>query len=303
MIFQNVSEIPISLKGRVAVKLHMGEDDGIPPVEPEDVRIIFEKIRKSGGEPFLVDTTVLYKSDRHTKEGYMKIAKLNGYSDFPILIADNSLYREIGGVRVSSEILEADSLLVLSHATGHILTGFAGAIKNIGMGCATKEGKRQIHGTTIPRYERDKCKSCGACIGVCPNNLVSFDTEKKIVIDYDYCSGCRRCARKCPTGALWYPENGVESSFRALCRTAKGVIDSFPGGNVVFINVLKKITPSCDCAGERKGEPVCRDIGYLVEDGPLKTDRKSVELIVKENPEPFDLNVWKDFEKQAKDFF
>jgi uncharacterized Fe-S center protein len=302
MLFERISDIPIDLKGKVGIKLHMGERGNGPPIDPEDIRILFEKIRKSGGEPFLIDTTVLYKSERYTMEGYMKIAKENGYGEFPVVIADDSKYDEMNGIKVSREILDADALIILSHATGHILTGFGGSIKNIGMGCATKDGKKQIHDTTIPRYEGTKCKSCGICIEQCPRDLISFDEDKKIVIDYTHCAGCSRCVKNCPTGALWQPEKGVESSFRAFCSSAKGIVSSFPKENIIFINVLKNITPMCDCSGT-PGKPVCKDIGYLVEDNPLKADQKSVELILKENPEPFDVKVWKVFEEQARKYF
>jgi uncharacterized Fe-S center protein len=302
MLCRKIEDVPIKLMGSVAIKLHMGESGRGPPIPIEDVRIIFEKIRANGGRPFLIDTTVLYKSERHTQEGYLKVAKENGYGEFPIVIADDNLFIEKNGIKIAKQIVEADSLLVLSHATGHILTGYAGAMKNLGMGCVVKEGKKTVHWGTIPKHDGNRCRKCGACTKVCPRDLVSFDENMKIKIDYTYCGGCMRCIKACPAEAMFNPENGLEKSFETFAIAAKSVVTSFRKEDVMYLTVIKNITGLCDCS-KTPGGPVCKDMGYLVEDGPLKIDQEAVRLITKENPRAINMETWKLFEGQAKKHF
>ncbi|MBN2043038.1 MAG: DUF362 domain-containing protein [Candidatus Aenigmarchaeota archaeon] len=302
MLYENIRNVPINLSGSVAIKLHMGEKGGKPPIPVEDVRVIFEILESSGCRPFLIDTTVLYKSIRNTREGYLGIAKDNGYGEFPIVIADDHLFVEKNGIRISKQITDADSILVLSHATGHILTGFGGAVKNLGMGCLTKDGKRKVHQWTQPRHDDAKCASCGACIEACPRQLISFGEDGKLKIDYTHCGGCRRCVLACPTGANWHPEDGVKRSFETFAVAAKSVISFFQKNRVMYLTSLNGVTPLCDCSGT-PGEIACKDIGYLVEDDPLKIDQKAVELITKENPEAINMKTWNLFVEQAKKHF
>jgi hypothetical protein len=302
MLYRKIGDVPINLSGRVAVKLHMGESGRGAPIQIEDVRIIFEKIKANGGRPFLIDTTVLYKSERHTQEGYMKVAKENGYGEFPIVIADDNEWVEKNGIRIAKQIVEADSLLVLSHATGHIITGYAGAIKNVGMGCLVKDGKRTVHWGTTPQHDESRCARCGACTKVCPGDLVKMSENGKIKIDYEYCGGCLRCVRACTTEAMFNPEKGLEKFFGMLALATKSVVSGFHKESVMYLTVMKNITKFCDCSKSR-GDPVCRDMGYLVEDGPLRIDQEAVRLITKENPRAINMDIWKLFESQAKKHF
>ena len=50
-------------------------------------------------------------------------------------------------IAVGKNLLNYESLLVLTHFKGHTSGGFGGSLKNIGIGCASGQvGKRQIHG-------------------------------------------------------------------------------------------------------------------------------------------------------------
>lgn len=302
MLYRKIDDVPIRLGGSVAIKLHMGESGRGPPIPIEDVRVIFEKIKANGGKPFLIDTTVLYKSERHTQEGYLKVAKENGYGEFPIVIADDGMFVEKNGIKLSKQITDADSLLVLSHATGHVLTGYAGALKNLGMGCVVKDGKKAVHWGTTPQHDESKCIRCGACVRVCPRGFITLPERGKVTIDYRYCSGCMRCIKSCPTEAMFSPENGLEKSFETFSISAKSVVSSFPKENVMYLTMMKNVTEFCDCSWKIT-QKICKDLGYLVEDDPLKIDQEAVRLITKENPEGINMEVWKLFEKQAKKHF
>lgn len=150
-LHDDIRDVPVGLKGRVAIKLHMGERGNPNHIPPSDVGILVNKINDNGGEPFLVDTTTLYKKGRFTKKGYEELAKRHGFGKFEVIIASDDEWKDVDGIRIAKPVAEADSLLVLSHVTGHILTGIGAAIKNLAMGCVVKDTKKEDPFAYAPR--------------------------------------------------------------------------------------------------------------------------------------------------------
>ncbi|MDP2911096.1 MAG: 4Fe-4S binding protein, partial [Candidatus Omnitrophota bacterium] len=74
------------------------------------------------------------------------------------------------------------------NATGHILSGYAGAIKNVAMGMVSKPTKQVQHSSLKPHIIEKKCTSCGCCIRICPAEAISFKKEKAF-IDQTKCIG------------------------------------------------------------------------------------------------------------------
>jgi uncharacterized Fe-S center protein len=66
-------------------------------------------------------------------------------------------------VKIASAFADADSMLVLTHFKGHEMAGFGGAIKNLAMGCAPAEGKRDQHSCRF-FVKEDRCIACGECV-------------------------------------------------------------------------------------------------------------------------------------------
>lgn len=306
-LYKSISEIPIpgTLKGRVAIKLHMGDKENRTHLRPEEVRPVFEKLKGMGCEPFLFDTTTLYKRERYTVDGYLGVAKLHGFGEFPVVIARDDRFRIVksGGLRipVPEQLLEADSLLVLSHATGHIFTKFAAAIKNMAMGCVTKEGKALIHGFARPVYHRERCRVCGACVKACNTRLITLHKDG-ISINMKDCSACGSCVEACPNGALEITEASLKRSFDAFAAAAKAVVEQFPREGIFFITVLRHMTENCDCAKDG-GKFISPDIGFIAGMSPLELDMEAAKLIKEKNPEALDWERWGWFVQAAKKYF
>jgi len=305
MFYKNLKDITLpTMKGRVAVKLHMGDTGSLKTrLSPEDVSIIVNKLREGGTKPFLFDTTTLYRRARYTEEGYANFAREHGFDGFDVIIGSDNECKDIGGYGVPKALLAADGMLVLSHAKGHSFTGFGGALKNIGMGCVNKEGKRKIHMLSKPVYDESKCRQCGICVDACEDHLIEI-RGKKIVIDMKDCSGCGECCKACPTGALFQKEGSVEESFDRFNGAAKAIVSEFmeKGRPVFCVNVLKNITERCDCS-ENPGRIVCPDIGCVTGENPLKVDLETVELIKKKSPSALDWKTWNLFVKKAENYF
>ena len=140
-----------NLKGRVAVKLHTGEAHG-PNILPREW---VKKLMKEDLEgASIVETNTYYEGDRYTTEEHRKTLAINGWDFAPVDIMDEDgtiLLPVKGGkyftaMSVGSHETNYDSMLVLTHFKGHVMGGFGGSNKNIGIGCADgRIGKKMIH--------------------------------------------------------------------------------------------------------------------------------------------------------------
>ncbi|MBQ7170000.1 MAG: DUF362 domain-containing protein [Synergistaceae bacterium] len=141
------------MAGKIAVKLHTGEPKG-PNIIPRPwVKSLIENDIPGA---HIVETNAYYEADRHTTELHRKTIAINGWDFAPVDIMDErgtALLPVKGGkwlakMSVGANMLNYDSLLVLTHFKGHTMGGFGGSGKNIGIGCADgKIGKAWIHTT------------------------------------------------------------------------------------------------------------------------------------------------------------
>lgn len=142
------------LAGKVAVKLHTGEQHG-PNIIPRPwVQALLEKDLPGAA---IVETNTYYAGDRYTTADHRKTLEVNGWTFCPVDILDEEGTVDLpvaGGkwfdhMSMGSHITNYDSLFVLTHFKGHAQGGFGGSCKNIGIGCADgRVGKAMIH--TIP---------------------------------------------------------------------------------------------------------------------------------------------------------
>jgi uncharacterized Fe-S center protein len=138
------------MTGKVAIKLHTGEPNGPYIIPHEWVKAFMPDVPNST----IVECNVLYSGPRQTTEGHRKVLETNGWTFSPVDImdAEGDVSLPITGgkrlkeVAVGKNILNYDSMLVLTHFKGHTQGGFGGSLKNISIGCASgKVGKQQIH--------------------------------------------------------------------------------------------------------------------------------------------------------------
>ena len=139
------------ITGRVAIKLHTGEQYG-PNIIPHDW--VESLVKSDLPEATIVETNTFYEGDRDTTEKHRETLKVNGWTFCPVDITDAEGTVDLpvtGGkwfdhMTVGKTLPDYDSLLVLTHFKGHTMGGFGGSNKNIGIGCADgKIGKKAIH--------------------------------------------------------------------------------------------------------------------------------------------------------------
>jgi len=281
----------LSKDDKVAIKTHFGEKGNKGYVKPEFFPPIIRMVRDAKAHPFLTDTNTIYHGERNNAAGHLAVAASHGFSTeklgTPIIIADGDRgedYDEIKikgqhfkKVKIGRPIAAADMIIAVSHFKGHLLAGFGGAMKNLGMGCGARAGKFEMHSTVSPTVHVSKCTGCGACVEVCAQEALEV-ADGKITLDTKKCAGCGECILACPEGALkitWSePGKNVQEKF---VEYAMGAVKD---KKLFCVTFVYHITPNCDCLGVDE-KPMTGDIGILTSTDPVAIDQAAVDLTLK----------------------
>jgi hypothetical protein len=179
-------------------------------------------------------------------------------------------------VKLASLVVKAQAMVMVSHFTGHLATGFGAALKNMGMGCASRKGKMAQHSTAKPKVKMEACTKCGMCVKWCPEEAIAMTTEGA-VIDSDKCIGCGQCLAVCRFDAVAYNWGATyEDLQKKVVEHAMGVAASKPG-KILYINFLTRISKDCDCMPGF--ESIVPDIGVLIGLDPVALDAASLTLV------------------------
>ena len=273
----------------VAVKMHFGESSDTGHVKPRFVRRIVSWLQRRGTRPFLTDTNTLYRGARADSVDHIRTAVEHGFTlsavGAPVIIADGlrgttEAKIEFEGKLLSEasfghEFLKADSILSVAHFKGHELSGFGGALKNVGMGCASRTGKLEQHSTTRP-YVRPSCIACGICSPWCPVSAISVGEQA--VIDDERCIGCGECVVVCPAGAIAIRWDESTDIFQMKMVEYVKAISSVRRGRIGYINFITDVHPLCDCYGTKK-RPIVRDVGVVASLDPVAIDQACYDLV------------------------
>ena len=287
-------------KDFVAIKLHFGERGNTAFVRPIFLRKIVDRVKQYQGKPFLTDTNTLYTGARSETISHLTTAYEHGFTESvvgaPLVIADglrgNSAIKVridkpiFKTVSIAHEIYMADVLISVAHFKGHELSGFGGALKNLGMGCASREGKLSQHSNISPKVKGKHCKGCELCLTMCAQEAISMHPPKAEIerkhmvafIDPGKCIGCGECILTCPTGSIQVQWNETIPIFqKKMVEHAYGAVQK-KKGRVLCLNFLTQISPACDCYGY-SDTPIVNDIGILSSEDPVAIDHVSVDLV------------------------
>ena len=143
--------LDVELKGNVAIKVHSGEKGNQNFLKPDMWKPIIDHV---GGT--VVECNTAYKGARHETKIHLETLRDHGWSknfkvdlldaEGPDLELDIPTGKQIKKNYVGKNIVNYDSMLVLSHFKGHPMGGFGGAIKQLSIGVASAYGKKYIHG-------------------------------------------------------------------------------------------------------------------------------------------------------------
>jgi uncharacterized Fe-S center protein len=275
----------------VAIKLTFGEEGTSGYIKSEWLSGLAEKLKGETENLFILETNTLYREKRSNAVGHLKVAHLHGYDmktlGIPIVIGDGLLGCDSSNVSIRGEhfeivklakaVCEVDGIISLSHVTGHCQTGFAGSIKNLGMGCAARAGKLQQHSKTLPEVTLERCIGCGECTKICPANAIGLKKKRAILVK-ERCIGCGECTVVCRAGAIEikYDENTVKLQEKMVEYTLG--VKRLVGPKIACINFLYNVTKNCDCMSKNEAALV-PDIGIIGGPDPVAVDKASLDLI------------------------
>lgn len=281
----------VATRNLVAIKLHFGERGNAAFIRPILIRPIVDAVKDLGAAPFLTDANTLYAGTRGNSISHLITAIENGFAyavvNAPLIIADGLRGASYSRVRIDQEniqtayigkeIVEADALISVAHFKGHELSGFGGAIKNVGMGCAARKGKLDQHSDLSPKVRSKKCVGCGECVEHCAQKAISLRGEKAS-IDTKRCVGCGECILICPNGAIDVQWNADIPLFQKKMAEYTWAVLNNKKKKSMFMNFLTNISPACDCYGHNDA-PLVPDVGILASRDPVAIDQASVDLV------------------------
>ena len=281
----------------IGVKLHFGEKGNTSLSGPSTCARWWTIFMNTAGAPFLTDANTVYVGTRAEAVSHLTTAIENGFAyavvKAPLVIADGltgkaevevEINREqFKSVYLAEAIMGAEGLVVLSHFKLHELSGFGGALKNLGMGCASRKGKLSMHSNISPKVTEKKCTGCGDCVVHCAQEAISINPEtEKAVIDPTKCVGCAECLLVCPYGNIQIQWNeSIPVFLHKMMEYAYGVMRDRQE-RAVFVNFLTQVSPACDCYGHND-LPIVGDIGIVASRDPVAIDQACADLVI-QNP-------------------
>lgn len=190
------------LTGRVAVKLHSGEEGNQNFLGPDFCEPIVNHVNGT-----VVECNTAYDGERNTTEKHRKLIEKHGWSkyfkvdlldaegpDLKLAVPNGKVIHENF---VGKDISNYDSMLVLSHFKGHPMGGYGGAIKQLSIGLASSHGKAYIHGAGVPEdfwtadhdsFLEAMADAASSVIELFKGNIVYVSVMKNLSVDCDCCA-------------------------------------------------------------------------------------------------------------------
>jgi uncharacterized Fe-S center protein len=184
--------------------------------------------------------------------------------------------KHVENAKIARVFTDADALVVVTHFKGHALAGFGGSIKNVGMGCATREGKLAQHCDVAPIIFPKKCIGCGECVNICPVDALTL-VDGKSSLDKNKCIGCASCMAVCPTMALFVDMGAGEDMQKKMVEYTYAVLHR-KKNRCAFFNFAVSINKECDCWG-LENRRIAADVGIFSSCDPVSIDKASFDLV------------------------
>ncbi len=275
----------------VGLKIHFGEEGNTGYIRPSWLVQLIHEIKRKTSRVYITDSNALYVGRRSNAADHLKLAADHGFTvdslQIPVIIADGLIGRDDDEIAVdlprvktakhASAFLNTDFLICLSHFTGHVQTGFGAALKNLGMGCASRSGKLEQHSDVRPWINQKACKNCLTCMDYCPTEAIE-EGERSVRIITERCIGCGECLVVCSVGAV--KMRWDEDTIRVQEKMAEYAYSLWKvlNGKIACLNFLIRVTKNCDCMAMDE-KAIVDDIGILGSLDPVAIDRASVDLV------------------------
>ena len=275
-----------------AVKIHFGEPGNLAYIRANYATRLVKYLLAKQARPFLTDSNTLYLGRRSNAVDHIESAYENGFNPIavpcPVIIADGLKaidYKEIPvdlkyckTAKIGAAIAEADIIVSMNHFKGHEQSGFGGALKNLGMGSASRMGKLELHSSSQPTINSTQCTSCGQCVKYCASDAIRLNAKKKAEIDSKKCAGCGQCVAVCQFEAaqpVW--DNSADVMNFKIAEYASAVLKDKPH---FHINFIMDVSPNCDCWAYND-VAIIPNLGIAASFDPVALDKACADMATK----------------------
>ena len=190
------------LPGKVATKLHSGEVGNQNFLKPDFWKPIIEHVNGT-----VVECNTAYEGQRNTTEKHLRTLSKHGWSehfkvdlldaegpDLELAIPEGKVIKKN---YIGKDIVNYDSMLVLSHFKGHPMGGYGGALKQLSIGVASSYGKAYIHGAGEPEkiwtadhdlFLESMADAAKSVVDYFKGNTAYVNVMKNMSVDCDCCA-------------------------------------------------------------------------------------------------------------------
>ena len=201
-VVEHYKALGISLPGKVAVKLHSGEEGNQNFLGPDFWKPMIEAVSGT-----VVECNTAYEGSRNTTKKHLATLEKHGWSKHfhvdlldaqgPDMVLDIPDGHKIHKNYVGKDMANYDSMLVLSHFKGHPMGGFGGALKQLSIGCASGHGKTYIHGAGDPAqmwtadqdsFLESMADAASSVVKYFHGNMAFVNVMKNLSVDCDCCA-------------------------------------------------------------------------------------------------------------------
>lgn len=194
-------KLGVELKGKVAVKVHSGEEGNQNYLKPLFYKDLIDYVNGT-----VVECNTAYDGERNTSEKHLKLLdkhEWTKYYNVDLLDEADEIALEVKNPKhikenyVGKDIESYDSMLVLSHFKGHPMGGYGGALKNISIGLASSHGKANIHGAGKPdemwtadhdSFLESMAEAAKTIVDYEKGNMVFINVMANMSVDCDCCA-------------------------------------------------------------------------------------------------------------------
>lgn len=277
----------------VAIKTHFGEHGNVTHLKPAYTRTVAQLVKKKNGIPFVTDCNTLYPGMRWNAISHLECAALNGFNqqscDCPVIIGDGLRGEDemsiptckgssLDNALIGRIVMEADTIITLTHAKGCHASSFGGVLKNLGMGCASRAGKMIMHSHGKPSVREPLCIGCGRCIQGCGQDAIKVVDGKACI--GEECVGCGHCVSYCPRSAIGGTVVGDNDLQLKIAEYAGAIAQS---KQCFHVALAIDITPACDCFAGNDA-PMVPNIGMFASSDPVALDQAIADAICSQQP-------------------
>ena len=144
------------------------------------------------------------------------------------------------------------------------------------MGSASIAGKLELHSSSQPKVNIDKCIGCRICEKNCNHGAITVNSERKAVIDYNKCVGCGQCVALCQyEGAVLADWDTSEVLNYKIAEYSKAILKDRPH---FHISLIMNVSPECDCWGHND-VAIVPDLGMMASFDPVALDQACADMV------------------------